>query len=334
MLPLVSVLYSYRNAAETVEQALDSILCQTYEHLEVCAVDDGSLDEGASIVAARARRDSRVRCLSTDGRGLVAALQHAHRFSHGEYIARMDSDDISLPTRIERQVQWLRANPKVGVVGVQVEGFPTDDLGEGMRRYIDWLNALVTPQQHAQEIFVEAPLCHPTALLRREALEQVGGWIDTKGPEDYDLWLRLDQAGWQLAKVTEVLFRWRHHAGRATFSESRYALARFRETKAKYLAHRIRSLAMPMVIWGAGPTGKRLCRELESHGLRPRYFVDIDPRKMGREARGIPIRSVQELRSGRETIVVAVGARGARNLIRDFLIPRGFVEGKHFLFAA
>ncbi len=334
MPPLVSVLLPYRNVAATIEEALDSILTQSYPCLEVCAVDDGSSDDGPNRVARLACRDTRVRCLATGGLGLVPALQHALAASHGTLVARMDGDDVSLPTRIEQQVSLLLDDPALGVVGVQVEGFPEEALGEGMRQYIAWQNGLITPEQHAREMFVEAPLCHPTALLRRDALRAVGGWHDVRGPEDYDLWLRLDAAGWKAAKVPEVLFRWRHRPGRATFADGRYALGRFRETKAGYLAQRVRRLGLPMVVWGAGPTGKRLARELESHGLRPSFFVDIDPRKIGRTARGVPIRSTDALRVGAGTVVVAVGARGARDLIRSDLTPRGFVEGQHYLFAA
>ncbi|PKN49669.1 MAG: glycosyl transferase [Deltaproteobacteria bacterium HGW-Deltaproteobacteria-20] len=334
MPPLVSVLLPYRNVAATIEQALDSILAQSYPHLEVCAVDDGSSDDGPSRVAQRARRDPRVHCLATGGLGLVPALQHALAASHGTLVARMDGDDVSLPTRIERQVALLRDDPTLGVVGVRVEGFPEEALGEGMRQYIAWQNGLITTQQHTREMFVEAPLCHPTALLRRDVLEAVGGWQDVRGPEDYDLWLRLDAAGWKIAKVPEVLFRWRHRPGRATFADGRYALERFRETKAGYLARRVRALGSPMIVWGAGPTGKRLARELESHALRPSFFVDIDPRKIGRTARGVPIRSADMLRVGEGTVVVAVGARGARDLIRSALAPRGFLEGEHYLFVA
>jgi hypothetical protein len=171
-------------------------------------------------------------------------------------------------------------------------------------------------------------------MLRRDALESVSGWRDVPGPEDYDLWLRLDGKGWGMAKVPEVLFRWRHRPGRATFADSRYALERFREAKAEFLAERVRHLGLPMILWGAGPTGKRLARALEPHGLFPSAFIDIDPRKIGRTARGAPVLSTESLQPDRGTVVVAVGARGARELVRTELTQRHFIEGKHFLFAA
>ena len=257
--------------------------------LEVLAVDDGSRDDGADRVRAIAASDARVRCLTSAGKGIVEALTTALAGARGSYLARMDGDDVSHAQRLSRQLEAMAQDPLLGAVGVRVEGFPASLVGEGMRRYIAWQNGLVTPQDHARELFVEAPLCHPSVLLRREALEAVGGWREVPWPEDYDLWLRLDARGWRLAKVPEVLFSWRHRDGRATFQDARYALERFREAKSEYLARRLLATGRSFAIWGAAPTGKHTARALEAHGMRPSWFVDIDPRKVGRTARGVSI---------------------------------------------
>ncbi len=333
MSTLVSVLLPYRNAAKTIESAIGSVLQQSYRWLELIAVDDGSSDEGPSIVAALAKNDQRLQPLRTQGVGIVGALSRALDAAKGRFIARMDGDDICLPSRLDKQVALLKKHQTLGVVGVQVQGFPSNVVGDGMKRYIQWQNGILTPEQHRREIFVEAPLCHPSVLLRREALEQEGAWIDVEGPEDYDLWLRLDAAGWAMAKVPEVLLRWRHLPDRATFRDGRYTIERFREGKASYLAERVKHFAKMVVIWGAGPTGKRTARALEKHGVFPSFFVDIDPKKIGRIARGVPILAPDDLPDA-ASVVVAVGARGAREPIRSYLRERGLVEGANFLFAS
>jgi len=170
--------------------------------------------------------------------------------------------------------------------------------------------------------------------MRRAALDRVGGFRDVRWPEDYDLWLRFDAAGYSMAKVPETLFRWRHHEGRLTFRDPRYALPRFAEAKAEFLARRLRHLSRPLTVWGAGPTGKVLVRALEAHGVRAERFIDIDPKKIGRVARGARIVDASDLERGRETVVVAVGARGARELVRAELLRRGFVDGDDFLCAS
>jgi hypothetical protein len=213
---------------------------------------------------------------------------------------------------------------------VRVEPEP----GEGLAAYVAWQNGLLTPEDHARELFVESPLCHPSVMLRRDALEAVGPWRDVPWPEDYDLWLRLDAAGYGLAKLPELGLRWRHHGGRMTFNDPRCELARFPEAKAPYLAARLRTLARPLVVWGAGKTGKRLARALEGHGVRAVRFIDIDPRKIGRPARGVPIADAGSLRLGEETILVALGEPGARDVVRGRLDARGFVEGVDYLCGA
>jgi len=89
-----------------------------------------------------------------------------------------------------------------------------------------------------------------------------------------------------------------------------------------------------VAFWGAGPTGKRLARSLKTQGIRSDFFVDVDPRKVGSTARGAPVVSPAELTRGTHTLVCAVGARGARALIRAELTARGYVEGAEYLFAS
>ena len=109
-------------------------------------------------------------------------------------------------------------------------------------------------------------------------------------------------------------------AGRATFADPRYALARMREAKAPYLAQRVGQCPKPRrVLWGAGPTGRRVARDLARHGLPFALFIDIDPKKIGRTAQGAPIASMEALDVRTDVVVAAVGARGARDLIRPAL---------------
>ncbi|HEY5243052.1 MAG TPA: glycosyltransferase [Polyangiaceae bacterium] len=329
---VVSVVMPFRDAGATVEEAAVSILSQQGVSLELVAVDDGSRDDGAARVRALGARDARVVCVEGEGRGIARALARGLAAARGDVVARMDADDVALPGRLARQVEALAGDARLGAVGTRVETLGA--CGEGMRRYVAWQNALVGPEDHARELFVESPLCHPSVALRREALESVGGWRDTAWPEDYDLWLRLDAAGWRLAKVPEVLLRWRQRAESVTVTDVRCSQERFREAKAFYLAPRLARAGRPVAVWGAGPTGKRLARALEVHGVHARLFVDIDPRKIGHTARGVPIVAPEALTRGEDTLVVAVGVRGARELVRAHLVERGFVEGADFVCAA
>jgi GT2 family glycosyltransferase len=329
------VLLPYRDAAATLEEALDSVLSERDVAIELIAVDDGSRDDSAAVTARVAGRDPRVRALSTSGLGIAGALQLAVATARAPLLARMDADDISLPGRFGAQLEALRAAPTLGAVGTRVEAFPEHALHEGMRRYVSWQNGLLSVEDHHRQIFVESPLCHPSVMLRREALDAVGGFRDGLFPEDYDLWLRMDGAGFGLAKLPQVLLRWRHLPGSATRTDPRYARANFAPLKAPHLARRLRVQPRPVDVWGAGAAGKRLTRALEPHGVRASRFIDVDPHKLGRSARGAPIVPIDELAPpGERWVVVALAARGARDLARAELDARGYREGPDYLCAS
>jgi GT2 family glycosyltransferase len=279
--------------------------------------------------------------LATDGTpsraaGIVAALTRGLGAARGALIGRMDADDVSLPGRFAAERELLARDPSVAAVGVQVEAFPAP--APGMQAYVAWQNALVSREDHARAVFVEAPLCHPSTLLRRAALDAVGGYRDVAWAEDYDLWLRLDAAGFGLAKVPQVLFRWRVRGDGLTFTAPRNARAQLLAARAAFLARRLEELARPFAIWGAGQTGRRLARALEAHGARPSSFLDIDPKKIGRTARGVPILDAAEgiasAARGELLLVVAVGDRGARDVVRARLAAAQLVEGEGFVCAA
>jgi hypothetical protein len=317
----VSVLLPYRDAAATLAEAVDSVLAQRGVELELIAIDDGSRDHGRALIP----RDERVVHVATGGIGIARALNAGLAAARAPLIARMDADDVAHPDRLRLQLELLAQDARLGAVGTRVRAVLLDGgaPGEGLARYVAWQNELVTADDHARELFVESPLCHPSVVLRRAALDEVGGWRDFDGPEDYELWLRLAAAGWRLAKVPAPLLDWRHVPGRLTFTDPRYALPRILATKAPFLAAALRARARPFVVWGAGPTGKRLARALEPHGARPAAFLDIDPRKLGGVARGAPILAPSADAIAGHTVVAAVGARGARDEIRAGFIALG-----------
>jgi glycosyltransferase involved in cell wall biosynthesis len=300
---------------------------------ELVLVDDGSADASSAIAIAIAR-DPRVALLHSGGVGISGALRCGLAASRGEWIARMDSDDISLPGRLAAERKRLEADPTLGVIGTQVEVFGTH-VGDGIRRYVAWQNSLITPEDHARSIYVESPVCHPSTMLRRTALESVGGFADGPFAEDYDLWLRLVAAGWRIAKVPSILLRWRIHGRNTTFSDPRLSISALRRLRARHLAKRI---DRPFAIWGAGREGSRLAAALEEHSARPSFFIDIDPRKIGRTRRAAPIVTVSDglARARREgtLIVVAVAVPGARDIVRAQLHAANFVEGRDFVTAA
>ena len=339
-MPVVSVLLPCYNAAETLVETLESLSMQTIADFEVVAVDDGSDDSTLEILQDWARRDSRFRVFSRSHGGVIEASATGIGHCQGRYIARMDADDRAHPQRLEKQVAYLDEHPDVAAVSCLVKAFPEEQVRQGFCIYVDWLNSLVTDAGIKREIFVESPLPNPSVTFRAEWLTRMGGYQERGWPEDYDLYLRMYLAGAQFAKIPQVLLEWREHPQRITRTDSRYSLENFLRTKAHYLKLGPLADRDAVIIWGAGMMGRRLGKLLLREERVPVVaFVDIDPKKIGNTRRGKPIIPPEELldwwgRYQNPVVLAAVGARGARQLIRERLNAFGLREGQDWWAAA
>ena len=330
--PIVSVILPFFNAGAYLRDALRSIADQTLQEFETLLIDDGSEDSSGEVARDFAAQDSRFRVLPRTHAGIVSALQQGCAAARAPYLARMDADDVAYPNRLREQLKLMTSHPRLAVCGtlVHVTGL---NVGSGRRRYEAWVNSLVSSEEHRRELLVECPIPHPTFFMRRETFDAVGGYHDCPWPEDYDLLLRLHTAGYAMAKVPEVLLEWRDRPGRLSMTDPRYSDANFRALKRRYLLHAIQHSDTPFYQWGAGEVGKRWLREW---GDRPPLaVVDLHPRKLGLRIHGVPVVPPEGLPPpGNVFIVVAVGARGARDEIRAWLAVRGHKELADFVFVA
>lgn len=331
-MPVVSVLMPCYNAAETLPSALESLTRQALTDFELIAVDDGSTDETITLLRTWAADDARLNIFSQAHRGIVKALNTGLNVCQADYVARMDADDLAHPDRLARQIAFLDQHPDTALVGCQVKAFPPGEVRRGFEIYLEWQNSLLTDESIRREIFVESPLAHPSVMVRKNWILEVGGYQEHGWPEDYDLWLRLYLAGARFAKLPEVLLEWREHEERLTRQDSRYSLENFLRVKAHYLVRGPLHGRGSVLIWGAGMIGRRLSKHLQREGAPLSAFVDVDPQKIGRTRHGIPILSPEDLPdwwqgSPRPVVLAAVGARGARQLIRQYLTQQGLQEG-------
>lgn len=333
-MPRVSVLLPCRDAAAYASEAVASLLAQTYADFEILAVDDASTDDTPEILHSWARSDPRVHVLASACTGIVDALNVALAHASGEIIARMDADDVAEPCRLALQVSALDGNPALAACGCRVRYFPRDHVREGAQRYEAWINALVRPEQLWRDRFIECPVAHPALVLRRRALEAVGGYRDPGWPEDYDLVLRLFAAGHALCNVPDVLLHWRERTDRLSRTDPRYGEDAFRRCKVHYLLPLLRSHD-GVVVWGAGPVGKGFARELAAHDVAVRAFVELDPRKIGQRIHGAPVVAPAAINDHRGAFALAaVSGAQARSEIRASLAAAGWREGADFLAVA
>ena len=205
--PRVSVVMPVYNGARYLREAMASILDQTYGDLELIVVDDGSEDRSATIARGFAGRDPRVRVLSRPNTGIVGALNDGLAAARGPLIARMDSDDVSLPGRLAAQVGFLDEHPECVAVGTGHYRIDVYGLVIGLPR---------TATGHA-ELDAAAigsgvnPVLHPSAMMRSEAVGRVGGYRqEACWSEDLDLFLRLAEIG-QIRNIPARYLLYRYH---------------------------------------------------------------------------------------------------------------------------
>ena len=209
--PLVSIVMPIYNSETYLDEAILSIIHQTYKNWELLIINEfGSNEEGKRIINRYAAIDSRIRLIQNSERlGIAESLNEGLRQAKGEYIARMDGDDISLPERIEKQVEFMESNNDILLCGVQVEVFGSEKW--------DW-KLETDPARIRTDALFYSPCVHPTILFRRDVINKYNVFYnkDYKASEDYDFFTRILEFG-EIANLKEVLFKYRLYGTNATY---------------------------------------------------------------------------------------------------------------------
>ena len=207
MMPKVSVVLPVYNGAPYLRESINSILAQSFPDFELLVLNDGSSDDSSTIVLAYV--DSRIRFIEHPNMGLAATLNKGVSLAKGEFIVRQDQDDVSLPTRIARQVEYLERHPEVAVLGTWATIVNAEGKPEGrMHRHPVGHTALRI------ETLFDSAFVHSSITIRRDALLAAGGYTTDRTrqpPEDYELWSRLLRAHWA-ANIPEPLLLYREVA--------------------------------------------------------------------------------------------------------------------------
>ncbi|GEM_PF-361920 len=204
--PRVSVLMPVYNGEQYLDEAVQSILCQTFRDFEFLIIDDGSTDGTKAILDSY--NDERIRLVRNErNMGLTKSLNRGLVLARGDYIARQDADDVSHPERLAKQVQFLESNPQVGMLGtayqrIDVHGLP-----------LSTVEVLASNSEIQDALLYGNRFCHGSVMLRQKALEAVGNhcYEMAEPAEDYDLWLRMSER-FEVANLPEVLYSLRMHS--------------------------------------------------------------------------------------------------------------------------
>jgi len=227
-MPKVSVILPAYNAEKYIKEAVDSILSQTFRDFELIVINDCSKDSTEKILLSYT--DPRLVYVKNEQNlGVAGTLNKGLKLAKGQYIARMDADDISLPQRFEKQVAYLDSHENTAVLGTALERF-----GEGMPSQTRYFSQ--DPEQMKIDLFFSCGLAHPSIMMRADVIRKLGGYdLEFEGLEDYELWCRAARE-YQVSALPEVLFRYRVHSGQVTKNPSEKYLSRMQNLKKRQLA--------------------------------------------------------------------------------------------------
>ncbi len=331
VMPLLSVVLPFYNAQNTLTRAIQSVANQTFGNFECILVNNNSTDSSIDIANEWVLRDKRFKLINEPGQGVAFASTAGSRQALGQFIARIDADDEALPTRFGLQVNHLLQNPQCGVVGGLVEYVAHKPGTDGFKRYINWVNSVISYSDILKYRFVESPIVNPTAMWRKSIEQQYGGYTQGNYPEDYELWLRWLHNGVVIDKIEKPLIKWYDSDTRLTRTNCQYAVKAFNYIKAVYanlLLKKINPHYPKIAVWGAGKISRKAVHELVQQGTEIDFFIDIHTKRQ----LNCNVVFYENIPSPTKVfVVVYVNHHVYRKQIEKYLTQKGFVSGVNYL---
>ena len=334
-MPKVSILLPFHDAKPvTLKRAVASAMNHHYDDYELVLVsndNDEQNDDAAIFSDSLAFHRKNVKYVIEQQKGIAFALNAGLQHCTGEYIARMDADDIMSVARLKLQSDYLDQHLHIGLVSGLVNFESELAESKGYEEYVSQINSWRSEEDIYMHRFVESPFAHPSVMFRRELIEKFGGYSTAPVPEDYELWLRWMHHGVRMAKVPFEVLTWHDHASRLSRTHPNCSPEAFDTVRYHYLARwlepRLSSLP-PIYVWG-GKLARKKVKLLEEQGIRIKGFIDVKQP----EREGDFIHYSEIPKPGEMFIISMVSNRGKYAEVRDFLLERGYEFEKDFVLA-
>ncbi|XOV67330.1 MAG: glycosyltransferase family 2 protein [Fluviicola sp.] len=254
----ISILLPYRNAAKWIEDTIKSILGQSHDEWELIAVDDHSEDETTEIL--QRFQDSRIQITKNYGEGIIPALQTALQRATGDFITRMDADDL-MP---KKKLEVLLQNVSTGrcIVTGKVQYFAENTVSEGYKKYESWLNERVNKTDHYDHIYRECVIASPNWLAPIELIRTDRIFEQLQYPEDYDMTFQWRKLGYEIISLNEITHLWREHPERTSRNSEVYDQPSFFQLKLDWF--RKTEKGKTLGVFGTGPKGKQVVELLQN----------------------------------------------------------------------
>lgn len=321
---LISVLLPVKNAASWLPDTIGSILAQDHRNWELIAVNDHSSDNSLEILHQFALQDLRVKVFENEGNGIIPALQLAMKHTKGDFITRMDADDLMPDKRLTSLVNMLIKKGIGHVITGEVRYFP-EPVSPGYKNYEQWLNERVKQQDHAAHLFRECVLASPNWMLHRKDAEQYALFENLEYPEDYDLVFRMHAAGLRFVGIEQPTLLWREHPLRTSRNSKIYQQASFFRLKLSWFFRLEKNEQRTLALFGAGTKGKIVARYLIDNNIPFRWY-DLKAEKYGAGIFGQQIHSPE---SANESKAILCIYPEQTNLLEEFLTRKNYIIGEN-----
>jgi len=331
--PLISILTPFKNTEFFLAECLDSIISQTYTNWELLIVDDASADNSYDLVNSYSVKDERIKLMKNDGNGIIHALCLAFENSKGEYITRMDSDDVMAKNKLEVLVHSLMRYGKQHVAVGKVNYFSEEGISNGYERYEKWLNDLTQEGANYSEIYKECVIPSPCWMIHRDDLIICDAFNPNRYPEDYDLTFRFYKYGMKCIPCDQVLHHWRDYSTRTSRTNEHYAQNYFLDIKLHYFLELDYDSNRILTVWGAGFKGKHIAKMLKKRKI-PFIWICNNPKKIGKHIYKIELHSFKYLNEleNPQSIVTVANERSQTRIKAYFKEQQMFPMKDYFFF--
>ena len=307
---LVSIIIPFKNPGQFFAPCLKSIQLQTHDELEILMVNDHSNKMDVELAQSFQKMDHRFHLIHSTGNGIIDALQTGLEKANGEYISRMDADDIMKRDKIQLMTNKLSNAPKKTICIGLVSYFASNkELNEGYKNYENWLNNLSINENNFKDIYKECTIPSPCWMMKKEELVALGGFSSLSYPEDYDLAFKLFYASFNVVTVKKTIHRWRDHMDRISRTSNTYQFDNFIKLKLSYLLKKELKNA-ELVLWGAGKKGKKIASLLNNENISFKW-ISANPYKTGHIIYKNKINEIQYLNEKKMKLIIgAISQKG------------------------
>ena len=301
---MISIIVPYKNPMPFFEECIDSILNQSYTNFQLLLVNDHSCEASKLIASKYENKDSRVNCLESEGNGIIDALIRGTFEAKGNFITRMDADDLMQKDKLLLMRNQLKLMGKGHVCVGGVKYFASGKkLENGYVKYENWLNKLTLNNDNFSEIFKECIIPSSSWMIYNSDFKKINQFNNLDYPEDYDFAFRLWTNDFKIISVKEKIHLWRDHPKRTSRNSVVYNFENFMDLKLKYLFENEKKPEERIVLWGAGKKGKNLAKKLINK-KKSFFWITENIKKINKEIYDITIKDTILLEQKFEKLII------------------------------